>query len=94
MSVLAVLVLALTPATLPPPQPPPVRPAARDVDHAPIRCRPAPYYVSDTDQRTRVERILITGSRIPVREVEKRTRPCLLMRTMDGGPNHVARIAD
>jgi hypothetical protein len=95
VSVAAVLLLAVTATTLPPPQPPPApRPAVRDVDRTPIRCRPAPYYVSDTSERPRIERILITGSRIPVREVEKRPRPCLLMRTLDTGSHNVARIAD
>ena len=97
MSVVAILLVAVTATTLPPPQPPPpAHPQARDIDRTPIRCRPAPYYVSDTAaERPRIERILITGSRIPVREVEKRpARPCLLMRTLDTPTQNVARIAD
>jgi len=95
MSAAAILILAVTATTLPPPQPPPApRPAVRDVDGTPIRCRPAPYYVSDTVSRPRVERIVVTGSRIPVREVEKRPPPCLLMRTFDGGAQHTLRVAD
>ena len=94
MSALALLFLA-TPMTLPPAQPPQPPPHVRDIDRTPIRCRPAPYYVSDpVAERPRIERILITGSRIPVREVEKRARPCLLMRTMDTTTQNVARIAD
>ena len=96
MSVVAVLLLAVTATTLPPAPPPPAAPHVRDVDRTPIRCRPAPYYVSDTSaERPRIERVLITGSRIPVREIEKRpARPCLLMRAVVASPQHVARIAD
>ena len=98
MSVVAVMLLAVTATTLPPlpPPQPPAPPHVRDMDRTPIRCRPAPYYVADVAaERPRFERMIITGSRIPVREVEKRpARPCLLMRTMDTPTQSVARIAD
>ena len=87
------LLFATAPAALPAPAPPR---AVREVDQrTPIRCRPAPYYVSDmVGERPRVERILITGSRIPVREIDRRPRPCLLMRTLDTPSQSIARVAD
>ncbi|MBX3483911.1 hypothetical protein [Phenylobacterium sp.] len=100
MSALAALLLFATSApALPAPAPPSaVNPPVRDVDQrAPIRCRPAPYYVSDVGdlgERQKPERILITGSRIPVREIDRRPRPCLLMRTMDVPAQNFARAAD
>jgi hypothetical protein len=90
---LAALLLAVTAAAAPSPAQPPVR----EVDQraAPIRCRPAPYYVADgSHDRMRMERILVTGSRIPVREIDRRPRPCLLMRTLDVPTQSIARIAD
>lgn len=94
MSAVAALLLAVAATTLPPATPPP-QPPVREVDQrTPIRCRPAPYYVSDTTERPRLERILITGSRIPLHTVEKRPRPCLLMRALDAPSLNGARIAD
>ncbi|MBL8554456.1 MAG: hypothetical protein JNL41_09275 [Phenylobacterium sp.] len=102
MSALAALLLFATAApALPAPAPPSaVNPPVREVEgRTPIRCRPAPYYVSDLGERPRAERILITGSRIPLRGVEKRPRPCLLMRTLDAPSQDthaqsIARVAD
>ena len=51
-----------------------------DRDRAQIRCRPAPYYVADRGERPKLERALITGTRVPVRGTGRRVaRPCHLM---------------
>lgn len=101
MSALAALLLfAATATALPAPAPPSAaNPPVREVEQrTPIRCRPAPYYVSDSGWRSKTDRILITGSRIPLRGTEKRPRPCLLMRTMDmpsdAHSQSIARVAD
>jgi hypothetical protein len=54
-------------------------------DRTPIRCRPAPYYVAEQGARMRPERLMVTGSRVPLvaRDYESDRRPkppCLLMR--------------
>ena len=54
-----------------------------DDDRTPMRCKPAPYYVAERGERTVVERIMVTGSRVPLtaRDVpDRRARPCFLMR--------------
>jgi hypothetical protein len=54
-----------------------------DVERSPMRCRPAPYYVADRGDRPRIERQMITGSRVAstARDyAERRPRPCFLMR--------------
>jgi hypothetical protein len=60
-------------------------PALTDVaeDRTPMRCKPAPYYVAERGERTVAERIMVTGSRVPLvaRDFpERRARPCFLMR--------------
>ena len=52
-------------------------------DRTPMRCKPAPYYVAERGERTVAERIMVTGSRVPLvaRDFqERRARPCFLMR--------------
>ena len=46
-----------------------------------IRCRPAPYYVVQKGEQTlRPQRMILTGTRVPLRRYqERRTRPCHLM---------------
>jgi hypothetical protein len=64
-------------------------------DRAPVRCRPAPYLVAEQGETAR-ERILVTGSRVPItsRDVpERRPRPCMLMRDGEAPPNPL-RVAD
>ena len=64
-------------------------------DRTPIRCRPAPYYVSEQGGRPKSERLLVTGSRVPLttHDEDRRPRPpCLLMR--DDGPPNPLRPAD
>jgi hypothetical protein len=46
---------------------------------APLRCRPAPYYVSGRGERMKPERLVMTGSRVPMGRDDRRPRPCLLM---------------
>ncbi len=60
-------------------------PAAAEVadDRTPMRCKPAPYYVAERGERTVVERIMVTGSRVPLTArdfPDRRARPCFLMR--------------
>lgn len=91
MSAAALFVLMLsTGQTIPTPG---IDPA--DADRTPIRCRPAPYYVAEQGGRPKSERLLITGSRVPLttRDEDRRPRPpCLLMR--DDGPPNPLRPAD
>lgn len=64
-------------------------------DRTPIRCRPAPYYVAEQGERAKPERLMVTGSRVPLARDydERRPRPpCLLMR-YDPPPNRL-RPAD
>ena len=53
-------------------------------DRTPIRCRPAPYYVAEQGERAKPERLMVTGSRVPLvaRDYDERRPkpPCLLMR--------------
>ena len=53
-------------------------------DRTPIRCRPAPYYVAEQGERAKPERLMVTGSRVPLsaRDYDDRRPrpPCLLMR--------------
>ena len=52
-------------------------------DRTPMRCKPAPYYVAERGERTVVERLIVTGSRVPLTArdfPERRARPCFLMR--------------
>ena len=68
-----------------------------EADHTPVRCRPAPYYVADQGgDRLKPERLLVTGSRVPmvIRDVDARRPkpPCLLMR--DDGAANPLRPAD
>ena len=68
---------------------------ARDADRTPLRCRPAPYYVADRVDRQRPERVLITGSRVPVTLLEeRRARPCHLMLTPSPVEGPDRRVAD
>ncbi len=97
MSLIVTLVFSSTlaagqPVRLPP-QPDTATVAAQE--RAPVRCRPAPYLVAEQDETAR-ERILITGSRVPVvsRDIpDRRPRPCMLMRDGDPRPNPL-RVAD
>lgn len=60
-----------------------------EADRTPIRCRPSPYYVAEQGERPKAERLLVTGSRVPLtmRDEARRPRPpCLLMR-YDVPPN-------
>jgi hypothetical protein len=64
---------------------------------AQVRCRPAPYIISDRlGDRPKPHKALLTGSRVPIRiyPEERRTRPCHLM----NGPGEVEpkllKIAD
>lgn len=45
---------------------------------APVRCRPAPYLVADGVERSGPEKILVTGSHVPMRILDRRDRPCYL----------------
>jgi hypothetical protein len=49
---------------------------------SPIRCRPAPYLVADAAESSKPEKVLVTGSRVPMRVVDRKGRPCYL--TKDG----------
>jgi hypothetical protein len=58
----------------------------------PLRCRPAPYYVSGRG-RPKLERLVLTGSRVPVFRGERPLPPCLLID--DEGPQpEMQRVAD
>jgi len=64
---------------------PAAQPALTEIadDRTPMRCKPAPYYVAETGERTKAERLMVTGSRVPMvaRDFsERRARPCFLMR--------------
>jgi hypothetical protein len=89
MSVVAILTFAAISAAQP------AMVAAADADRTPIRCRPGPYLVAELAERPKAERLLVTGSRVPmvVRDYERRPRPCLLMRGPDLTPNPL-RAAD
>jgi len=57
-----------------------------------VRCRPTPYYMADRGERPKPERLVITGSRVAVRDTRP-PRDCLLME----GPEPASdpqRIAD
>ncbi len=74
MTIGAALLLASLAAGLP------VADDAQAGDRTPVRCQPSPYYVSERAERMRPERILLTGSRVPVtRPEDRRARPCPLM---------------
>jgi len=64
-----------------------------DGDRTPIRCRPAPFYVADRAERPKPERLLVTGSRVPLQQ-ERRARPCMLMQTPAPPPPIGFRTAD
>lgn len=51
--------------------------SAQAAAQPPIRCRPAPYHVASRGDRPKPQRLVMTGSRVPV--TERRQRPCLLM---------------
>lgn len=68
---------------------------ARDADRTPLRCRPAPYYVADRADRPRPERVMVTGSRVPVTVLEdRRARPCHLMLAPSPADGPERRVAD
>jgi hypothetical protein len=84
MSLVAILVFgsALAAPAVAPPAPAATLTEVAD-DRTPMRCKPAPYYVAERGERTVVERIMVTGSRVPLtaRDVpDRRARPCFLMR--------------
>ncbi|MBI1197375.1 MAG: hypothetical protein GC203_05890 [Phenylobacterium sp.] len=45
-----------------------------------VRCRPAPYLVADPEEPSRPEKIFVTGSRVPMRPLDRKGRPCYLTR--------------
>jgi hypothetical protein len=64
---------------------------------AQIRCRPAPYYVVDRGERTRPQKTILTGTRVPIRRgiPERRNRPCHLMHAPSPpGSSGFIKIAD
>ena len=66
-----------------------------EADRTPMRCKPAPYYVAEQGERPKIDRLMVTGSRVPVTArdfAERRTRPCFLMR--DSAPPNPLRTAD
>jgi hypothetical protein len=84
MSLAAILVFGsvLGASTVTPPSPAPALTEVAE-DRTPMRCKPAPYYVAERGERTVVERVMVTGSRVPLvaRDFpERRARPCFLMR--------------
>ena len=87
MSLAALLVVAAITSGQPPALP--TLSEAAD-DRTPMRCRPAPYYVAEqAGGRTRAQRLMVTGSRVPLvaRDYgQRRSRPCFLMRD-DTQPN-------
>jgi hypothetical protein len=98
MSVTAVLlfvtVAAGQPAMASAATPTPVE--AAEADRTPMRCKPAPYYVAERGERSTVERIQVTGSRVPLTArdyPDRRARPCFLMREPQTNPNPL-RTAD
>ncbi len=93
MSLAAIFVFAAVSASQPAPASPVLTLIADD--RTPMRCKPAPYYVAEQGARTRAERLLVTGSRVPLvaRDFpDRRARPCFLMR--DEGPANPLRTAD
>lgn len=97
MSLGALLFLAVS--TAQPAMQVPSQPAAepqQEADRTPVRCRPAPYYVADGAPRPRMERLFVTGSRVPVtRDLPmRRARPCFLMRDGGATPPPAFRTAD
>jgi hypothetical protein len=74
LSGLANLALAAALATSPTPAK-----GADDLDRTPVRCRPAPYYVRDVQPRPKAQRLVVTGTRVPLVRYQKRARPCHLM---------------
>ena len=59
---------------------------------APLRCRPAPYYVASRGKGMKPQRLARTGSRVPV--FERRQRPCLLMEAPAPPPVPMIMVAD
>jgi hypothetical protein len=98
MSIAAILVFATVaagqPAMASAATPTPVEVA--EADRTPVRCKPAPYYVADRGERSGIERVLVTGSRVPLTArdyPDRRARPCFLMREPQANPNPL-RTAD
>lgn len=58
---------------------PPAGEGAEDLGRTPVRCRPAPYYVRDISPRPKAQRLVLTGTRVPIVRQPKRARPCHLM---------------
>ena len=79
MSALASLAIAAALAA----SPQPAR-GADDADAAPVRCRPAPYYVATVQPRPKAQRLVITGAREPAARYEKPARSCHLMSAPTG----------
>jgi hypothetical protein len=72
-----------------PPPPPPETAAVAAQDRATVRCRPGPYLVAEQGEIGR-ERILVTGSHVPITSrdyPDRRPRPCMLMRDGEAPPN-------
>jgi len=94
MSLTTILVYAAIAAA----QPPAAQPVLGEVadDRTPIRCKPAPYYVAEQgNDRIKPERLMVTGSRVPItaRDYDRKPRPpCLLMRYE--APANPLRVAD
>lgn len=95
---LALFVAATVAATSPGPaaleqdcqEPIPVRSA---VAEAPLRCRPAPYYISALEGR-KIPRILLENRRgPPIELIDRQGRPCHLMQTPKD-PHARLRVAD
>ena len=74
MSGLANLAFAAALAAAPPPAK-----GADDPNRALVRCRPAPYFVGGAKPQLKAQRLVITGSRVPLIRYERRARPCHLM---------------
>ena len=84
MSLSAILVYAAVAASPPAAAAPQIAEVVAD-ERTPIRCRPAPYYVAEQGERLKPERLMVTGSRVPMiardYDTERRPKPpCLLMR--------------
>ena len=83
MSFGALFVYAAVAMGPPAASPPVITEVASDADRTPVRCRPGPYYVAEQGDRLKPQRLMVTGSRVPLtaRDYDRRTRPpCLLMR--------------
>lgn len=94
MSFATLFVFAAVVAVQPPAAPPVIGEVADG--QTPIRCRPAPYYVAEQGaDRVKPERLMVTGSRVPLtaRDFDRKPRPpCLLMRYE--APANPLRTAD